>query len=159
MLIIIYKYTAQCCGSFRRFIIKRGGSDTEIYYPYTVNDYYMQCRYNQKKNGAKIRTYKNVLPFVSEAELVKSVAENGPVSVAVDVSGFHYYRGYIYYESNCRNDASGLNHAVLVKSMDLITGLSRSVMALVGGDKMYIYMSRNRQKNCGIAYHPSYPIA
>ena len=140
-------------------MIKQGGIDTETSYPYTGTDYYKQCKYNPNTIGAKIKTFQNVGPFGSEEALAKAVAENGPVSVAVDASGFHHYRGGIYYERYCRNDASGLNHAVLVVGYGPNYWIVKNSYGVGWGDSGYIYMSRNRQNNCGIADYPSYPIA
>ena len=142
-----------------RSVIKQGGIDTETSYPYTGTDYYKQCKYNPNTIGAKIKTFQNVGPFGSEEALAKAVAENGPVSVAVDASGFHHYRGGIYYERYCRNDASGLNHAVLVVGYGPNYWIVKNSYGVGWGDSGYIYMSRNRQNNCGIADYPSYPIA
>ena len=138
-------------------MIQQGGIDTETSYPYDAYD--GQCRFNPNTIGAKINSYKNVGPFGSEKALAKAVAENGPVSVAVDASGFHQYHGGIYYDQNCRNDRSGLNHAVLVVGYGPNYWIVKNSYGSGWGDNGYIYMSRNRKNNCGIANLPSYPIA
>ena len=64
--------------------------------------------------------------------MAQAVAENGPVSVVVDASGFHHDKGGIYHDRICRNDPSGLNHAVLVLGTDQTIGLLKIVMVVVG---------------------------
>ena len=97
-------------------------------------------------------------PFSEEA-LAKAVAENGPVSVAVDASGFQNYRGGVYYNRRCRNEAQGLNHAVLVVGYTPTFWIVKNSWGAYWGDSGYIYMARNQNNLCGIADYPSYPIA
>ena len=49
----------------------------------------------------QLLSFKNNTLNDPEKAFSKAVAENGPVSVAVDASGFHQDRGGIYYDKNC----------------------------------------------------------
>ena len=138
-------------------MIKQGGIDSETSYPYDAYD--GQCRFNPNTVGAKINSFKNVGPFGSEEALARAVAENGPVSVAVDASGFQHYDGGIFYDKNCGNDSSDLSHAVLVVGYEPKYWIVKNSWGSDWGENGYIYMARNRRNNCGIADFPSYPIA
>ena len=140
-----------------RYVINTGGIDTEASYPYNGYDYY--CRFNVNTVGAQIRTYVNVSPQGSEQALAKAVAENGPVSVALDASGMQSYRGGIYSGRDCRNDVSGLNHAVLVVGYEPNYWIVKNSWGTYWGENGYIRVARNGRNPCGIAWYPSYPIA
>ena len=152
-----------CSGGFMdgafKYVIRQGGIDTEESYPYDPQD--DPCTFNKSDIGATFSDYKDVKG--GELGLKKSVASIGPISVAIDASSaqFQFYKNGVYYDSTC--SSSMLDHGVLVVGYG--TTLNGTDYWIVKnswgpnwGDKGYIYMSRNRDNNCGIATDPSYPI-
>ncbi|EFA74824.1 cysteine proteinase 5 precursor [Heterostelium album PN500] len=151
------------------YIIKNNGIDTESSYPYKAEDG-KKCLYNPANSAATLSSYVNVTTG-SESDLaVKSGL--GPVSVAIDAShnSFQLYSSGVYYEPKCSQ--TQLDHGVLVVGYGSDALPSAGVSAGSGdwwivknswgttwGVEGYIYMSRNRNNNCGIATMASLPSA
>jgi len=98
-----------------------GGIMTEDSYKYTARDGKCHAKKMRKRDiGAKVRRVHNITSF-DEEDLVKAVAQIGPVAVAFDVaSGFHLYSHGVYDaydaatgENMCKTDIRHLNHAVV----------------------------------------------
>jgi len=154
---------AGCSGGFMdgafKYVIAQGGIDTEDSYPYDPQD--DPCIFNKSNVGATFSGFKDVIG--GEAGLKAAVAKTGPISVGIDASSskFQFYSGGVYYDSTC--SSTMLDHGVLVVGYGTtINGTDYWIVKNSwGGDwgeKGYIYMSRNRDNNCGIATQPSYPI-
>jgi len=138
--------------------IMQCGIDTESSYPYVPET--ESCQYNAANIGAKITGYKDVTTG-SEPALQTAVATIGPVSVAIDAShsSFQLYSGGVYYEPAC--STTQLDHGVLAAGYGTSGSsdywLVKNSWGADWGLQGYIWMSRNRQNNCGIATMSSYP--
>ena len=154
---------AGCSGGFMdgafEYVIAQGGIDTEQSYPYNPRD--DPCIFNKSNIGATFSSYKDVKG--GELGLQKAVADIGPISVAIDASSaqFQFYKKGVYYDSSC--SSSMLDHGVLVVGYGTTPNgtdywIVKNSWGPDWGDEGYIYMSRNRDNNCGIATQPSYPI-
>jgi cathepsin L len=142
------------------YIKANGGIDTEASYPYTATD--GQCRFKQNSIGATLTGFVDVKQG-DESDLQKSVAKNGPVSVAIDASNdsFQLYNGGVYDEENCSSTL--LDHGVLAVGYGTTDDgvdfwiVKNSWGSAWGEDNGYIRMSRNKNNQCGIATSASYP--
>jgi len=144
-----------------KYIISNNGIDTEASYPYTEKD--GTCHYSAANRGATISSYKDVTAG-SEAALLDASATVGPISVAIDASkaSFQLYTKGVYHALLC--SATRLDHGVLVVGYGVDSDNNDAYWLVKnswGGDwgqQGYIWMSRNRNNNCGIATSASYPI-
>jgi len=144
-----------------KYIIKNNGIDTESSYPYHAKN--EKCAFSAANVGATISAYKDVLKD-SETELTNAIATVGPVSVAIDAShkSFQLYTSGVYYEKKC--SSKKLDHGVLavgyaVDKAGLDYYIVKNSWGADWGQSGYIWMSRNKNNNCGIATSASYPIA
>jgi cathepsin L len=142
------------------YIIQNGGIDSEASYPYTATGP-NTCRYNPANRAATDSSYHDVTSG-SEPSLVTAIAMT-PVSVAIDAShmSFQLYTNGVYYEPAC--SPTQLDHGVLAVGYDTSAQgkayyIVKNSWGTGWGMQGYIYMSRNRQNNCGIATAASYPI-
>ena len=140
------------------YVIKNGGIDTEASYPYVARD--EKCRFKKKDIGSTCASFTDV-KSKDEKALTQAIAEVGPISVAIDAShmSFQMYDSGVYYEPDCSQ--TELDHGVLAvgygveKQKDMY--IVKNSWGTSWGMKGYIYMSRNRDNNCGIATSASYP--
>jgi len=148
--------------AFNYTVINKG-VDTEASYPYKAVD--QSCMFKASDVGATISSWTDI-PSGSEPDLQKAVASVGPVSVAIDASAYSFqlYAGGIYYEPSCSSQF--LDHGVLAVGYgSKATGQFKDYWIVKNswgtdwGMKGYIWMSRNRENNCGIATASSYPVA
>lgn len=145
-----------------RYVMFNRGLDSEASYPYVGID--QICQYNPSYNSANVTGIIDIAKG-SESALMDAVAAVGPVSVAIDASlSFQFYQSGIYYEPLC--SSSWLNHGVLVvgygfqKSKSSVQNywIVKNSWGTSWGDNGYIYMSKDRDNNCGIASVASYPL-
>jgi len=143
-----------------QYIIKNNGIDSEASYPYTAET--GTCHFNAANVAAHLVSYQDVTAE-SEPALTTAVAERGPVSVAIDAShsSFQFYSGGVYYEAEC--STTQLDHGVLAVGYG-VSGASdyyivKNSWGTDWGMSGYIWMSRNKSNNCGIATMSSYPCA
>jgi len=136
------------------WIISNGGIDTESSYPYTAEQ--GTCHYNASNSGATLKSYVNVISG-NENDLQAKVYV-GPTSVAIDAShnSFQLYSSGVYYEPECSE--SSLDHGVLAVGWGTEGEGEAAAYWVVKnswgeswGQEGYIWMSRNRENNCGIA--------
>lgn len=141
------------------YIIENKGIDTEASYPY--EGVVGKCRYNSANSAATLSSYNNVTSG-SEADL-ETAANQQPVSVAIDAShmSFQLYSGGIYHDIFC--SSVNLDHGVLVVGYGTDTDNNENYWIVKNswgtswGLDGYIYMSKDRNNNCGIATMASYP--
>jgi cathepsin L len=143
-----------------QYIINNKGIDTEASYPY--QGVVGKCHYNPSNSAATLSSFNNVTSG-SEADL-ETAANQQPVSVAIDAShmSFQLYTSGIYHEIFC--SATKLDHGVLVVGYGTDTDnnanywIVKNSWGTSWGQDGYIYMSKDRNNNCGIATMASYPI-
>jgi len=89
------------------------------------------------------------------------IAIRGPIAVTIDAShsSFQFYKSGVYDESNCSSTV--LNHCALAVGFNATeTQLYYTVKNSWGttwGIDGYIWMSRKKDNQCGIATRASYP--
>jgi len=127
----------------------------EADYPYTARD--GKCQYNKSKGVGKVKTYKDVSPDSSGANL-KSALSKGPVSVAIeaDQSAFQFYHTGVI----TKGCGTKLDHGVLAVGYGNESGqdyiLVKNSWGPSWGDQGYIKIAPNQ---CGILNAASYPVA
>lgn len=142
------------------YIKANGGIDTEESYPYLGHEE-RECKFKKEDVGATVTGMVNVKEG-SEKDLKNAVATVGPVSVAIDASqrSFQFYKQGVYDEKAC--SSSRLDHGVLAVGYGVLNGtkywLVKNSWAQDWGDEGYIYMSRDKDNQCGIATDASYPL-
>ena len=95
--------------------------------------------------------------MLAEEALAKAILANGPVSAAVDASGFQHYKGGIFYKSDC--SSTYLSHAMTIVGFTKDYWIVKNSWGTQWGDDGYIYMAKDRQNHCGIATYPCYVVA
>jgi cathepsin L len=143
-----------------QYVIANKGIDTEQCYTYTAED--GTCNYSAQKPccGSTVGAYTDVTPAGNEGNLQTAVY-GVPTSVAIDASqsSFQFYSSGVYYEPAC--SSTNLDHGVL--SVGWGTDPSGGDYWIVKnswgtdwGQNGYIWMSRNKNNNCGIATMASF---
>ncbi|KAA0703378.1 Cathepsin S [Triplophysa tibetana] len=151
-----------CNGGFMdaafQYVIDNGGIDPETSYPYEGVE--KQCRYNPSQHVANCTRY-NFVRQGDEDALKQTVAEVGPISVAIDATRpqFIMYRNGVYNDATCTKK---VNHAVLVVGYGTLDGkdywLVKNSWGTQFGDGGYIRIARNQNNMCGIASYACYPV-
>jgi len=142
-----------------QYIITNNGIDSEASYPYTAED--GNCAYSAS-NCASTLAANGFTDVTSGSEdaLLTAVALT-PVSVAIDASNpsFQSYSSGVYYEPAC--SSTQLDHGVLAVGWGTQAKhdywIVKNSWGTSWGQNGYIWMSRNRKNNCGIATMASYP--
>jgi len=140
------------------YIIANGGIDTEQSYPYTAEDG-PSCAYNAKNSGATLKSYVNVNS--GDENDLQTKVYTGPTSVAIDASNmsFQTYSSGVYDEPNC--SSSQLDHGVLAIGWGTDSGvdywLVKNSWGTGWGQQGFIWMSRNKSNQCGIATMATLP--
>jgi len=142
-----------------QYIKANKGIDTEETYPYEArND---KCRFNPANVGATDTGFVDIRAQ-NETDLQNAIATVGPISVAIDAShsSFHFYSKGIYDEPAC--SPVQLDHGVLAVGYDSQSGQDYYTVKNSWGPNWgmqgYIWMSRNKMNQCGIATMSSYPL-
>ncbi|KAG5870088.1 hypothetical protein JTB14_015187 [Gonioctena quinquepunctata] len=128
-------------------------------YPYEAYD--DKCRLNKSDISVRIESYENVKAS-DEVELQKAVALKGPISVAIDGDPFQLYESGILDYPYCGNSIGDLNHGVLVTGYGSQEGkdywIVKNSWGTSWGMDGYVWMTRNKENQCGIATEASYPV-
>ncbi|XP_067824156.1 cathepsin K-like [Heptranchias perlo] len=142
------------------YIRDNGGIEAMSTYAYTAKDG-ESCKYCTSKSVASIMGYE-MLPYGDEEALTRAVADIGPIAVVIDagLKSWQFYSSGVYYDANCRTNT--FNHAVLVVGYGVQSGMKHYIVknswGKDWGQSGYIYMSRGRNNNCGIASYATYPL-
>jgi len=141
------------------YIKSNKGVDTEVSYPYQARD--GKCRFNSTNVASTDAGFVDIKSG-SESDLENAIATIGPISVAIDASknSFQLYKSGVYYEASC--STSALDHGVLAVGYDTTSDgqkyyIVKNSWNASWGQKGYIWMSREKNNNCGIATEASYP--
>ncbi|XP_067675228.1 procathepsin L-like isoform X2 [Haliotis asinina] len=141
------------------YIITVGGIETEEEYPYDAKQ--ERCHFVKSEVAASASGCVDVKSG-DETDLKNSVAEVGPVSIAIDAShrSFQLYSGGVYDEPEC--SSTELDHGVLVVGYGTDDGqdywLVKNSWGTTWGLDGYVKMSRNQDNQCGVATQASYPM-
>ncbi|XP_071491786.1 cathepsin L-like peptidase [Diadema antillarum] len=142
-----------------QYVIDSNGIDTEESYPYEGQD--GPCRFSKSGVGATCTGYTNIASG-NESALKEAVATVGPISVGIDAShvSFRHYESGVYNEPNC--SSVKLVHGVLTVGYSSDKGddywIVKNSWGTSWGMDGYIWMSRNKDNQCGIATKASYPL-
>eukprot|EP00731_Ephydatia_muelleri_P014280 Em0007g1590a len=155
---------ASCRGGWPQwameYVISNGGVDTEASYPYVAHD--EKCMYNSSNIGSNCTSYNEVMPAGSEPSLKAAVATIGPISVCIDASrsSFQLYQSGVYDDPYCSEYDT--DHCVLAVGYGATSSgvdywIVKNSWGTDWGMQGYIWMSRNKHDQCGIANTASYP--
>ena len=128
------------------------GIDTEASYPYQAED--ETCQFKRKSVGATVVSWVDIASG-NETALQVATANVGPISVAIDVTGweFLFYTDGVYIGDSCTTYS--LNHGMTVVGYDALDGLAywtvKNSWGEDWGKQGYILMARNHSNNCGIS--------
>ncbi|KAM6236109.1 procathepsin L-like isoform 2-T2 [Porphyrio hochstetteri] len=146
-----------------QYVRDNGGLNSEHIYPYMATDT-SSCRYNPQDKAANCSAIWLVAQG-SEVALEQAVAAVGPVSVAVDASGFHFhfYKSGIFSSMFCSQQ---VNHGMLAVGYGTSQEYGRNVSywilknswSEVWGEQGYIRLQKDAGNRCGVANQASFPM-
>ena len=155
---IMYQQVRQKChnSNFLFSYAKKKGMMSWSSYSYTGRD--GSCKYKRWKIAATVKSY-NDAQQNSESALQTAVANNGPVSVAVDAErSMQNYGGGIYSGNDCSSNCNSINHAVTVVGYAPGYWIVKNSWGTGWGENGYIRMATGRNM-CGINCYGEYPIS
>jgi len=132
-------------------VIKQGGVDTEVSYPYTAKDGF--CRFNPANVGAKIDSF----GFVDQTpdQMKAAVYLHGPISIAVEADQWQFYKSGVY-SGPCSGQ---INHAVLIVGYGVDTSSKANYWILKNswgpawGQKGFMFL-KSGDNICGAEEYP-----
>ncbi|CAF3786403.1 unnamed protein product [Rotaria sp. Silwood1] len=142
-----------------QYIKANKGVDTEESYPYEARD--GKCRFKKADVGATDTGFIDI-KAQNETDLQMAIGTVGPISAAIDATqpSFQFYKSGVYDEPNC--SSTQLCHGVLAVGYDTDGKheyyIVKNSWGTSWGNEGYIWMSRNKKNQCGIATMASYPL-
>jgi cathepsin L len=141
-------------------MLAQNGLEAETSYPYIGTQ--GTCKYNAAQVKATIPGV-GLIPSGDEESLKAYVEKVGPVLAFIDAdhSSFTNYTSGVYYEPLCRSTYP--TRTVLIVGFGSDSGsdywIVKTSLGTSWGINGYIYMSRNRSNNCGIASYALSPAS
>ncbi|CAH1100867.1 unnamed protein product [Psylliodes chrysocephalus] len=119
------------------------------------------CLFNVSESVLKPKEH--IFVTVGSEENLKEAVARQPVSVAINTRQvFHLYKSGILNDPTCTSDDRHLDHAVLVVGYGTLNGtdywIVKNSWGLTWGQEGYVFMSRNKNNQCGIATFAVYPV-
>jgi len=142
-----------------QYIKVNEGINTEDSYPYEGSD--NLCRFKEDNIGATDTGFVDIAAQ-NENDLQLAITTIGPISVAIDAShdSFQFYKSGVYNEPAC--SSTKLDHGVLAVGYDTTSSgdyyIVKNSWGTSWGNEGYIWLSRNKNNQCGIATAASYPL-
>lgn len=140
-----------------------GKIQTEEQYPYTGQSL-KKCKADDSNAIGEFSGYVNVTSGDEQA-LLLAAYQRPVVAVAIDASSFQFqfYSSGVFNLASCKKAFDELNHGVAVVGYgsDQKGGdywIVRNSWGGSWGQSGYIWMSRNRDNQCGIVTDASYPL-
>eukprot|EP00121_Abeoforma_whisleri_P014799 Awhi_evm1s13647 len=145
-----------------KYINKAGGLESEREYPY-VGRVERQCRADKSEEFVDVASFVDI-PSGDEAALTEAIATEGPISVGIDAShfSFQFYHSGVYNSWIC--SSTRLDHGVLAVGYGVEDSTGKEYYIVKNswgpswGQGGYLWMSRNKNNQCGIATTASYPV-
>lgn len=135
--------------------MRTNGVDSLQSYPFK-NDK-QRCNFNPRNSVTKIKTMVNI-PKGDEKALTYALATVGPVGIGIDFRGLKDHKSGTYYQSQC---ADNYDHVVLAVGYGSDDNgdyyIIKNNWGADWGDQGFYKMARNRNNNCGIANHATFP--
>lgn len=131
------------------------GIDSQKSYPFT-NDK-ESCNFDPEDSVTRIRKMVSI-PKGDEKALAYALATVGPISIGIDFRGLKDHKSGTYYQSKCGDN---YDHVVLAVGYgsddDGDYYIIKNNWGTDWGDDGFFKMARNRDSNCGIANHATFP--
>jgi len=149
------------------YIRYQNGIETEEDYPYeegSGGDHpNRSCRFRPSASKITIPGGSVNITFQDESDLLSSLVQNGPISIAFQVlPEFRFYKSGVYHNATCGQGPDDVNHAVLAVGYGTCatTGLPywivKNSWSNRWGKDGYFRISRGNNM-CGLADCASYP--
>ncbi|CAF3883279.1 unnamed protein product [Rotaria sp. Silwood1] len=146
-----------------QYIKVNKGVDTEASYPYEAME--GKCRFNRSTVGATDTGFVDI-PRGNETALQIAIATVGPIAVAIDSTqpSFYMSSSGVYDEPAC--STTQWSHTFILVGYDTLHNgktkqdyyIAKNSWGETWGMNGYIWMSRKKNNQCGIANTASYPL-
>jgi len=131
------------------YLRKIGGLESDETYPYTgISN---NCNFDLSKVDVKVTGFQDISQ--NEEEIKKVLYENGPLSIAVNATPFHWYSGGIYRPTIRNCNPRDLNHGVTLVGYGVEDGVNfwtiKNSWGTRWGESGYIRLERGTGA-CGV---------
>lgn len=135
--------------------MRTNGVNSQKSYPFR-NDK-ESCNFDSQDTLVKIRKMVKI-PRGDERALTYAISSVGPISIGIDFRGLKDHKSGTYYQPNCGDK---YDHVVLAvgygSNDDGDYYIIKNNWGSDWGENGYYKMARNRNSNCGIANHATFP--